>query len=137
MTARSSTPSGSTTREGSPGVSGGATRAVERCDRHEGTGEAGWRWSARRGLAGAELVRQALEGGHAVVALARDPKRVAVTHANLTSIRADVLGSSVRVAQVSLTGCGRGRSVGGGIVGVSGFIADWEREGHASACAGV
>jgi putative NADH-flavin reductase len=66
------------------------------------------------GGTGAELVRQALEGGHAVVALARDPGRVATTHARLTVVQADVLD------RASLAGAFEGVDAVLGAVGASG-----------------
>jgi putative NADH-flavin reductase len=43
------------------------------------------------GGTGSQVVRQALDGGHEVVAVVRDPARLPVSHPNLTVVTADVL----------------------------------------------
>lgn len=43
------------------------------------------------GGTGRELIRQAIDQGHIVTALVRNPKRLKITHQNLKSIKGDVL----------------------------------------------
>ncbi|MBW2630707.1 MAG: SDR family oxidoreductase [Deltaproteobacteria bacterium] len=47
-------------------------------------------WGAT-GLTGREVLGQALEGGHEVKAVARNPEQIEVEHANLTVVRGDAL----------------------------------------------
>ena len=47
-------------------------------------------WGAT-GLTGREVLSQALNDGHEVKAVARNPERLEAEHANLTVVRGDVL----------------------------------------------
>jgi len=46
------------------------------------------------GTVGCELVTQALEMGHTVTAFARDPSKLAISHASLEVIEGDVMDSA-------------------------------------------
>lgn len=53
------------------------------------------------GRTGQHLVRQALDQGHAVVALARTPSRLGLTHDRLTVVQGDILNAEAVQAVVS------------------------------------
>lgn len=66
---------------------------------------------AASGRTGAALARQALERGHAVTAIARDPERIALDHPNLRKVAGDVtdpagIAAVIDAASVVLSGLG-------------------------------
>ena len=71
-------------------------------------------WGAT-GLTGREILSQALEGGHEVKAVARNPEQIEVEHANLTIVRGDVLNpesvqEAVAGGEVVISALGSGTS---------------------------
>jgi putative NADH-flavin reductase len=71
------------------------------------------------GGTGSQVVRQALDAGHEVVAVVRDPARLPVSHQNLTAVTADVMRAddiadavTGRDAIISALGHSRGRPDG-------------------------
>lgn len=66
---------------------------------------------AATGRTGLALTRQALERGHTVTAIARDPQRIALDHPNLRKVAGDVSGPlSIDADSVVLSGLGTDRA---------------------------